>query len=102
METFAAAAGAIVVTIGQLVCLREAFRRHLAGHVPPAEENESRARVDMVIDRAIWSATRVAAAHLERRLTLDTLTGLGNRSAFDADADAELDRARRYTRPVTV
>jgi len=102
METFAASAGAIDVTIGQLVCLREAFRRHLAGHVPPAEENESRARVDMVIDRAIWSATRAAAANLERRLSLDPLTGLGNRSAFDADADAELHRARRYGRCVTV
>lgn len=102
METFAASAGAIDVTIGQLVCLREAFRRHLAGHVPPAEENESRARVDMVIDRAIWSATRVVAANLERRLTVDPLTGLGTRRAFEADADGELDRARRYGRALAV
>lgn len=102
METFAAGAGAVDVAIGQLVCLREAFRRHLAGHVPPAEENESRARVDMVIDRAIWSATRVAAANLERQVAVDPLTGLGNRPAFDSDAAAEVDRARRYGRELTV
>ena len=102
MEAFAASAGAVDVAIGQLVCLREAFRRHLAGHVPPAEENESRARVDMVIDRAIWSATRAAATHLERRSALDPLTGLGNRSAFEADAEAEVARAHRYGRDVAV
>jgi diguanylate cyclase (GGDEF)-like protein len=102
MEAFASSAGAVDVAIGQLVCLREAFRRHLAGHVPPAEENESRARVDMVIDRAIWSATRAAATHLERRTALDPLTGLGTRPMFDGDAEAEVARAHRYRRPVAV
>lgn len=96
MEMFATSAGAIDVAIGQLVCLREAFRRHLAGHVPPAEEAESRARVDMVIDRAIWSASRVAAARLARQLTFDPMTGLGNRKAFEADVDREMRRSARY------
>lgn len=102
METFAYSVGAVDVAIGQLVCLREAFRRHLAGHVPPAEENESRARVDMVIDRAIWSATRAAATLLERRTSLDPLTGLGTRPAFETDAEAEVGRAQRYGRTVAV
>ena len=102
MEMFAAGAGAIDVAIGQLVCLREAFRRHLSGHVPPAEEAESRARVDMIIDRAIWSASRVAAARLQRQLSFDPLTGLGNRRAFDVDLEAELQRAARYGRDVSV
>lgn len=102
MEMFAAGTGAIDVAIGQLVCLREAFRRHLAGHVPPAEEAESRARVDMIIDRAIWSASRVTAARMQRRLTFDPLTGLGSRRAFDDDVAAELARAHRYGRAMTI
>ena len=102
MEMFASSTGAIDVTIGQLVCLREAFRRHLAGHVPPAEEAESRNRVDMIIDRAIWSASRVAAARLQRQLSFDPLTGLGNRRCFDGDLDRELGRAHRYGRDVTL
>lgn len=102
MEMFASSTGAIDVAIGQLVCLREAFRRHLAGHVPPAEEAESRARVDMIIDRAIWSAARVAAARLQRQISFDPLTGLGNRRSFDADLQRELTRAARYGRHLTV
>ena len=102
MEMFASSTGAIDVTIGQLVCLREAFRRHLAGHVPPAEEAESRDRVDMIIDRAIWSASRVAAARLQRQISFDPLTGLGNRRSFDGDLDRELHRAHRYGRDLTV
>jgi diguanylate cyclase (GGDEF)-like protein len=102
MEMFAAGAGAIDVAIGQLVCLREAFRRHLAGHVPPAEEAESRARVDMIIDRAIWSAARVAAARLQRQLAFDPLTGLGNRRSFDSDLEVEVQRAARYGRDVSL
>jgi diguanylate cyclase (GGDEF)-like protein len=102
MEMFASSTGAIDVAIGQLVCLREAFRRHLAGHVPPAEEAESRARVDMIIDRAIWSASRVAAARLQRQLSFDPLTGLGTRKAFDGDIDRELSRAHRYGRDLTL
>lgn len=102
MEMFAAGTGAIDVAVGQLVCLREAFRRHLAGHVPPAEEAESRARVDMIIDRAIWSASRVAAARMQRQLSFDPLTGLGNRRAFDDDVLAELARSHRYGRAMTV
>ena len=102
MEMFASSTGAIDVTIGQLVCLREAFRRHLAGHVPPAEEAESRNRVDMIIDRAIWSASRVAAARLQRQLSFDPLTGLGNRRSFEGDLDRELRRAHRYGRDVAL
>lgn len=101
MEMFASSTGAIDVTIGQLVCLREAFRRHLAGHVPPAEEAESRNRVDMIIDRAIWTASRVAAARLQRQISFDPLTGLSNRKSFDGDLDRELDRAHRYGRDLT-
>jgi diguanylate cyclase (GGDEF)-like protein len=102
MEMFASSTGAIDVTIGQLVCLREAFRRHLAGHVPQEEEAESRDRVDMIIDRAIWTASRVAAARLQRQLSFDPLTGLGNRRSFDGDLDRELDRAHRYGRDLTL
>jgi diguanylate cyclase (GGDEF)-like protein len=102
MEMFAASSGAIDVAIGQLVCLREAFRRHVAGHVPPTEEAESRNRVDMIIDRAIWSASRVAAARLQRQLPFDPLTGLGHRRSFDDDVAREVGRAARYRRDLTI
>lgn len=102
MESFAIHAGAIDVCVGQLVCLREAFRRHLLGHVPPAEEGETMSRVDMIIDRAIWSAARVAAARMQRELSVDPLTGLGTRLALDADLADELQRTDRYHREVTV
>lgn len=101
-ELFASSAGAVDVAIGQLICLREAFRRHLAGHVPPAEQDEARARVDMLIDRAIWTTSRVAAARLQRQSLLDPLTGVGNRRSFDEQLDAELNRSYRYGRPLTV
>jgi diguanylate cyclase (GGDEF)-like protein len=102
MEMFAASSGAVDVAIGQLICLREAFRRHVAGHVPQAEERESRDRVDMIIDRAIWTASRVAAARLQRQLTFDPLTGLGNRRGFDDEIDREVNRALRYGSEVTL
>lgn len=102
MECFATSTGAIEIAIGQLVCLREAFRRHLAGHLPPAEEVESRSRLDMIIDRSIWSAARVTAAQREAQLALDPLTGLGNRIAFELEAEREIRRAQRYRRSLTL
>jgi diguanylate cyclase (GGDEF)-like protein len=102
MELFASSAGAIDVAIGQLVCLREAVRRHVAGHVPPAEEAESQARVDMIIDRAIWAAARVAAARLQRQSARDPVTGLSDRQAFEAELARELSRAERYRRELAV
>ena len=101
-EMFAASAGAIDVAIGQLVCLREAFRRQITGHVPPDEEAETRARVDMVVDRAIWIVARVAAARMQRQLSFDPLTGLPNGQAFDRDLEREMNRAVRYGRPMTL
>lgn len=43
-----------------------------------------------------------ARAELERLATTDALTGLPNRNQFVAMASAELARARRYGRPVTI
>lgn len=59
-RAFAASVGPADVAVGLLVCLRETLRRRLVGHVPPAEESESMARVDMIIDRAIWTTVRAA------------------------------------------
>ncbi|HEX4978867.1 MAG TPA: response regulator [Acidimicrobiales bacterium] len=101
-EMFAASAGTIDMAVGQLICLREAFRRHVGGHVPPEEEAETQARVDMILDRAIWTASRVTAARLERRWQVDPLTGLANRAGFDTGLERELSRAARYARPLSV
>jgi len=97
-EVFAEGVEAVDVVIGQLVCLRETLRRRTAGRVPPHEEAETHARVDMVVDRAIWGAARIAAARLQRQAITDSLTGLGNRRGFDTDFSIELQRAARYGR----
>jgi CheY-like chemotaxis protein len=77
VEHFASTTRAVDVVIAQLICLREAFSRHVAGHLPPAEEAESRARLAMIIDRSIWSAARVAA-RLQRQASLDPSTARGD------------------------
>jgi diguanylate cyclase (GGDEF)-like protein/PAS domain S-box-containing protein len=41
-------------------------------------------------------------SHLENMATIDSLTGLANRQAFMQRAKNEFNRARRYTRPMTV
>ncbi|CAA9260274.1 MAG: hypothetical protein AVDCRST_MAG50-2963 [uncultured Acidimicrobiales bacterium] len=101
-ELFAEGVEAVDVAIGQLVCLREALRRRTVGRVPRDEEAETHARVDMVVDRAIWGAARIAAAHLQRQAVTDSLTGLGNRRGFDADFGIELGRAARYDRSLAL
>ena len=59
---FARATAQPDVAIEELICLREVLRNRIDGHVPPAEERESRARVDTVLDRVMWGAVRARAA----------------------------------------
>jgi diguanylate cyclase (GGDEF)-like protein len=101
-ENLAVRVGHVDVVVGQLICLREALRRRLSGHVPPAEEAETRARIHMVIDRAIWTAARVAAGRLQRLALTDPLTGLGNRRAFEEDLARELAAVRRHGRELAL
>ena len=101
-EELAVRVGQVDVVVGQLICLREALRRRLAGHVPPAEEVETRARLHMVIDRAIWTAARVASARLQQLALTDPLTGLGNRRAFEEDLARELAATTRHGRSLAL
>src|SRR5436190_1097307 len=93
---FAAKVGSIDVAVGQLVCLREALRRHLDPVVPAAEQQEVAARVNMVIDRAIAVATSRMAERLRVQAFIDPLTGLSNRRAPQLDLVREIARAERY------
>jgi diguanylate cyclase (GGDEF)-like protein len=97
-EAFAAKVGSIDVVIGQLVCLREALRRHLEPVVPPAEYREVGARVNMVIDRAIAVAAKRMSERLRVQAFIDPLTGLSNRRALQLDLVREIARANRYGR----
>jgi GGDEF domain-containing protein/CheY-like chemotaxis protein len=101
-EVFALAAGPLDAAIEQLVCLREAVWRRVAANIPRNELVESQSRLQMVIDRAIGVVAHRAASRLEQQALVDPLTGLPNRRAVIGDVRAELNRASRHTRPVSL
>jgi diguanylate cyclase (GGDEF)-like protein len=82
--------------IEELVCLREALSRRLRGRVPPVEAEETWARLQMTIDRAMACAARRAFSQLEQAACFDALTGVMNRRSFDLDAGRELGRVARH------
>ncbi|MDQ1505015.1 MAG: hypothetical protein QOD57_2742 [Actinomycetota bacterium] len=94
VETFTDRAGP--AAIEELVCLREALSRRLRGRVPPDEVEETWARLQMTIDRAMACAARRAFSQLERAACFDALTGVMNRRQFDADVSRELGRVTRH------
>jgi len=82
--------------IEELVCLREALSRRIRGRVPPAEAEETWARLQMTIDRAMACAARRAFSQLQRAACFDALTGVMNRRSFEADVARELGRVTRH------
>jgi len=82
--------------IEELVCLREALSRRLRGRVPPGEAEETWARLQMTIDRAMACAARRAFFQLERAACFDALTGVMNRRSFELDLTRELGRVSRH------
>jgi diguanylate cyclase (GGDEF)-like protein len=82
--------------IEELVCLREAVSRRLRGRVPAAEAEETWARLQMTIDRAMACAARRAFSQLQRAACFDALTGVMNRRSFEADVARELGRIGRH------
>lgn len=102
VSEFTAAAGSTEVAIEQLVCLRQALLSCVLPRVPRREVDETRSRLNMLVDRAIGLAARQTASRLEAEAYSDPLTGLANRRAFDRDLRRELRRADRYARPLTV
>jgi diguanylate cyclase (GGDEF)-like protein len=84
------------LAIGQLVCLREAVSRRLRGRVPAEEREETWARLQMAIDRAMACAARQAFVRLEEVASMDFLTGVGNRRSFERDLRREMGRNARH------
>jgi len=82
--------------IEELVCLREAVSRRLRGRVPAAEREETWARLQMTIDRAMACAARRAFSQLQQAACFDALTGVMNRRSFEADMAKELGRVARH------
>ena len=60
-EAFAAEAASIDVAVEELVCLREVLRRRIISRVPADELPETVERLQMVMDRAIGVAVRLAS-----------------------------------------
>jgi diguanylate cyclase (GGDEF)-like protein len=84
------------LAIGELVCLREAATRRLRGRIPAEEMEETWARLQMALDRAMAAAARRAFSHLEEAASMDFLTGVGNRRSFERDLRRELGRSVRH------
>ncbi|HET9773313.1 MAG TPA: GGDEF domain-containing protein [Acidimicrobiia bacterium] len=82
--------------IEELVCLREAVSRRLRGRVPAREAEETWARLQMTIDRAMACAARRAFSQLQQAASFDALTGVMTRRQFQADVRRELGRAARH------
>ncbi len=97
-DTFASSMTSIEVAIGQLVCLREALRRRIAGRLPMNELMETTDRLQMVIDRAIGVAVSRMTERLQEQAYVDALTGLLNRRALKRDLRREAGRAARHHR----
>jgi diguanylate cyclase (GGDEF)-like protein len=100
IDDFTARAGPLA--IGELVCLREAVSRKLRGRVPAGESEETWARLQMTIDRAMACAARRAFEQLEEAALFDALTGVLNRRAFERDLRRELGRATRHGDPFSL
>jgi diguanylate cyclase (GGDEF)-like protein len=94
VEAFTDRAGP--AAIEELVCLREALSRRLRGRVPPAEAEETWARLQMTVDRAMACAARRAFSQLEQAACIDALTGVMNRRSFEVDVSRELGRVTRH------
>jgi diguanylate cyclase (GGDEF)-like protein len=99
---FAASVESVELAIGELVCLREAIARRLHGQIPIDELEETRARLEMILERAMGAAARATVARLRDEAYVDPLTGLLNRRAFERDVRREISRAQRHRRAFTV
>ena len=95
---FAARPASVGEAVGQLACLREVLARRLRGRLPQDEIEETSIRLGVILDRAIGCAAQVLADRMEAAALADSLTGLGNRRAFDRDLRRELARAARHDR----
>ena len=92
---FGSSVPSLDVAVGQLICLREAIRRRLAGRLTPRVVAVSADRLSMVVDRAVGCCVAAASARLERDAHVDPLTNLGNRRALERDLRRVLGRASR-------
>lgn len=102
VRRFASRPASVGEAVGQLACLREALARRLRGRLPDDEIEETSTRLGVILDRAIGCAAQVLADRLEADALADSLTGLGNRRAFDRDLRRELGRAARHDRRFSV
>jgi len=71
---------------------------------PPSSQMDEIHAIENAIQQlhAVMRDNEQARADLERLATTDALTGLHNRRHFMAMAEAEIERAHRYGRPITV
>lgn len=100
-EAFGLNVGDVPMALAELVCLREAFVRVV---VTALEEDqlETARSVQMVIDRMMLVVAESGIRRLVEQALADSLTGLGNRRAFEQDLERERARATRHNRTVTI
>ena len=102
VDAFVLNGGPIDVCLGQLVCLRDAFERRMGPVAAPGEGPESESRLSRVVCRMMATAAASAMARLTTEAVTDSLTGLGNRRAFEEDLARERSRLARHGRPLSL
>ena len=101
-EAFGLNVGDPTIALAQLVCLQEAFARHVVEPLPVADQLDALRRVSMIINRTMVAVADAGLRRLARMALVDPLTGVGNRRAFDNDLAAELAHAVRHGGHVTL
>ena len=102
VEAFVLNGGPIDVSLGQLVCLRDAFERRMRPGAVPEERAETGSRLSRIVCRMMAAAAASAMARLTTEAVTDSLTGLGNRRAFEEDLARERSRLARHRRPLSL
>lgn len=88
--------------VRQAALLRSVLADHVDHHLAPGARLDVSGRLDRAFDELIHVVVEREASRLRSEAITDPLTGLGNRRAFYAALDGEVDRAARYRHPLSV
>jgi diguanylate cyclase (GGDEF)-like protein len=94
--------GNVDTALAELVCLREAFARVVVHQLEDDQQVDALRRLQMIVDRTMLVVAQSGVRRLAEEALTDSLTGLGNRRAFDQDLRRELARVSRSHAELTV
>lgn len=101
-QHFARQAGSVDVALAQLACMRETFEHALLRRSASGRAGRSRLVLAGLVQRLMMVVAHEAVAALQADALCDSLTGVGNRRAFDLGFAKERARAERHQRFLSV